>query len=189
MMVTAAAFNEVFDEVVAGPLVAVGAWQQGRRVFYADGSLMVALLRVEHRWIPPAELQLAVRHRLLRTMDDEEPTKPPTNPSEYPIRLRPSEADSLLSPRWRYSPVVGHGTPTDSIGYPEMTADQCRVVLKPIGTKLAEVVPQLSGRLSVERVFRSMQRFSSDTWIEQRWIEDLKAAPHRSPRPTTRGLP
>ncbi len=108
-MVAADEFNRVFDEVIAGSVLAIGGWQRGRRLFFTDDSLAVALLRVEHRWTPPAKLQLAVRHRVLRTMDDELPTEPPTNPVEYPIRVRPSQVDTLLSVDWQYSPVMGQG--------------------------------------------------------------------------------
>ena len=179
MVVAAAEFNEVFDEVIAGPLTAMGAWQRGRRLFYSDDSLAIALLRVEHRWIPPAELQLAVRHHVLRTMDDEMPAEPPTNPLEYPIRVGPSRARTLLSSHWHYRPVVGQRGPSDSIGYPAMSVDECRAILAPIGVAVAEVLPHLSQHLCVERVLDSVERYGSDSWIEQRWMADFRASLRR----------
>lgn len=179
MVVAAAEFNTVFDEVVAESLITIGAWQRGRRLFYSDDVLAVALLRVEHRWKPPAQLQLAVRHRMLHTMDDETPLEPPTNPFEYPIRVRPSEADALLSPDWQYTSVIGQRGPTDSIAYPTMAVDECRAVLAPIGAALTETLPRLSQHLSVDRVLNSIEMYGSDTWIEQRWIADLQASLRR----------
>ena len=175
-MVAAAEFNEVFDEVVSVALVEMGALQRGRRLLYSDELLSIALLRVEHRWIPPAVLQLAVRHRALRTMDDEVPTEPPTNPQEYPIRVRPSQVTALLSDRWQYQPVVGQRGPTDSIAYPTMTVDECRAALTPIGAVLARTLPELSQHLSAERTLDSMEEYGSNTWIEQRWIADLQTS-------------
>ena len=112
-------------------------------------------------------------------MDDELPTEPPTNPVEYPIRVRPSRVDTLLSVDWQYSPVMGQGGPTDSIAYPMMTTDECRAALAPIGSALAEVLPQLSHHLSVARMLESIRKHGSNAWIEQRWIADLQASQPR----------
>ncbi len=177
-MVVAADFNAAFDELVADPVLGIGGWQKGRRLFFVDASLMVAVLRTEMRWIPPAELLLVVRHRALRDMDDGVPREPPTNPHEYPIKARPSQAAALLRDDWAFAPeTVGLGRRyglTDDVPYPHMSVEDCRRVLPPIGEVLVDVLPQLSAHLTAERLLSLLEQGGGESWIEQRWIADLR---------------
>ncbi|MCP3882626.1 MAG: hypothetical protein GY701_30150 [Sulfitobacter sp.] len=171
----AAEFNEIFDELIAGPICGVGGWQQGRRVFFTDDTITAAVLRTERRYVPPAHLTLVVRHRWLRDFDGEVPKSPPRDPSEYPVKLPTQEISALKSDDWRYVPYNLGRWPFDVVPYRSWSHATVREAFDPLGKVLAYWLPRVSELLPAERMLERLRADGEDAWCEQRWIEDLEA--------------
>ncbi len=170
----AAEFNEIFDELVGSRVCAVGGWQEGRRVFFANDTITAAVFRVGVRYRPAAQFTLAVRHRCLRDFDGDVPQAPPKDPSEYPVKLRPTEVHSLDDVAWRYVPHNLGRWPRDVLPYREWSPAMVRSTLDPIGEVLAGYLPRLGEILPAERMLDRLRADGEDAWCEQRWISDLE---------------
>jgi hypothetical protein len=91
------------------------------------------------------------------------------NPSEYPIKIRPSEIGDLAK-RFRYRPWnLGH-VPKDL-----MSDKDAPHQLAQLGSALERYVPALPDQLTPERIVANIERYGEGAWCEQRWIEDYRA--------------
>jgi hypothetical protein len=175
IVVATTEFNAIYDEIVAAPLVAIGAQQKGRRVFYEDRNLAAALFRTELRYQSPVKLTLVIRHRFLRDRQERIPEQPPTEPSDYPVKIAPSHAEAILSPQWRYQPHNLGRWPSDTIPYPQWSTAQLRAALTPIGECLEALLPDLCDLLTPQRMLEQLRANGEDAWCERLWIADLEA--------------
>ncbi|MCP3877279.1 MAG: hypothetical protein GY701_02625 [Sulfitobacter sp.] len=165
-------FNELFDEIVSPAFVSRGGHQAGRRLFIVTDTLTVALLRTETRHQPPPRYTLCFRHNGMRTMDEVVPTSPPTNPSDYMIKVAPSSATAILEQSWHYEPHNLGRFPGDEIDH----SGRAKLVirrLRTLRTQIDTVLPRLDTVLTPTRLAAQLQASGEDAWCERMWIEDL----------------
>lgn len=168
----AASFEERFRVLVAEPATTVGFERWGKDLWFERDGLRAAVLRTEprHQW--PFRLTLVVGHNCLRDFDDRRPPPRSREPSEYPVKIRPSDAQSLVRRlrRWRYEPYNLGRSPGD-----EMDDQHVDRQLEVIGTALVKAAPQLADRLTPRAVLDELTKRGEAAWAEQRWIEDYRA--------------
>ena len=167
-------FNALFDSEDSERVVAVGGYQDGRSLFWESNTLTVALLRTELRYSPPPELTLLVLHRRMRNMDEEIPTSPPKRPNDYPLKLRPNEAKSLLAPGFRYRPQNLGRFDRETFDYSTGPTPRLRMRLEVIGRELCSILPELDRHWTSERFVRHLTSEGENAWCEQMWINDLQ---------------
>ena len=166
--VDATKFSEHFEELVAEPARRGGFESWGKGLWMQHDGVRVAVLRTETRNIWPFRFTLVAGHDCLRDFDDRCPPPRSPNPSEYPVKTRPSDARRLLK-RYRYEPHNLGRWPAD-----EMDDGHLRRQLSEIGGVLEEVGPQLPRCLTAEIVLRELERNGEGAWAEARWIEDYR---------------
>jgi hypothetical protein len=137
-----------------------------------DG-LRVAVLRTERYHMWPFSFTLVAGHDCLRDFDDRRPPPRSRNPSEYPVKAKPSDAKRLLK-RYRYEPHNLGRWPAD-----EMDDRHLPRQLSRIGGALQEAGPLLHRRLTPEVVLRELERHGEGAWAEARWMEDYREFIHR----------
>ncbi|WP_417541271.1 hypothetical protein [Microbacterium maritypicum] len=151
---------------MAAPAQTVGFERWGKRLWYEQDGLRVVLLRTELRNSWPFKLTLAVGHSCLRDFDGRQPAPRSASPSEYPIKIKPSQT-AYLTDKYRYVPLNLGRWPSDV-----MSDDTAEAQLQQIGAALAEHVPSLSRELTPQRMVASIKRYGQNAWCEQRWIDD-----------------
>jgi hypothetical protein len=171
-LVDAATFNGWFDELVVRPTQQVGLEPWGKSLWMERDGLQVALIRTGRPAIWPYSLTLIARHVCLRDFDDRMPPPRSRNASEYPVKVAPSQAKSLVK-RYRYKPY-NLGKFPDDLMDPWGDERKVRRLLEKIGRTLADVVPVLPDCLTPEVVLREIERHGEGAWVEARWIEDYR---------------
>jgi hypothetical protein len=169
------AFESLFALHVAEPARVVGFERWGKRLWFERDGLRVALLRTELRNIWPFELTLVVGHSCLRDFKDRQPAPRSASPSEYPIKIKPSQTAQLTT-GYRYVPHNRGRWPSDVIG-----DDTAEAQLQQIGATLAQNLPSLSRDLTPQKVLAAIRRDSENAWCEQRWIDDYETELSRLP--------
>jgi hypothetical protein len=164
----AAEFEMLFDEHVATPAASVGFERWGKDLWFERDGVRAALLRTELRYIWPFEFTLVIGHSCLRDFDDSLPAPRSRDVSEYPIKLRPSDAVGLR-----------HGLqykPWNLGKYPqEMMQDGIvEEQLMRIGRVLVDSAPRFVCDVASEVVLAALLRDGEGAWCEQRWIEDYR---------------
>lgn len=161
-------FEEGFRLLVAEPALAAGFERWGKGLWFERDGLRAAVLRTElrHQW--PFRLTLVAGHDCLRDFDDQRPPPRSRNPSEYPVKIRPSDAASLVR-RYRYTPYNLGRWPSD-----EMDDRDLEGQLRAIGSALANAAPMLADRLTPRVVLDELLARGEEAWVEQRWIEDYR---------------
>jgi len=170
----AATFNEVFDEEIGERVRAAGGSQRGRSVFLGSETLQLAVLRTEHRWMPPPKLTIAIRHQQMRDMAEEVPTNRSNEPNDYPVKVAPSDLGRLLQPAWRYDPL-GSRSRSDTFDYKRSAPGDIRHRLSAVGEEVVELFPLLSARLTAAFFLEMFTAQGHDWWSERMWIEDMRA--------------
>lgn len=171
----AAEFNELFDIELAAGLVSVGAEQIGRSVFWRSANLSVAILRTESRYIPPPQYTLLVRHRAMRNMEEKVPAGGSKRPSDYPLKLRPSDAKSLLGSAFRYEPQNLGRFEKETFDYATSSKRQLRKRMKRLRRELSDVLSRIDQHWTPDRFVWHLTNEGEDAWCERMWIEDLKS--------------
>ncbi len=162
------AFESLFSQHVAEPARAVGFERWGKRLWFERDGLRAALLRTELRNVWPFELTLVVGHSCLRDFKGRQPAPRSGSPSEYPVKIKPSQTERLTT-GYRYVPHNLGRPPSDVLG--DDTAD---AQLRQIGAALVEHLPSLSSCLTPQKVLAAIRRDGENAWCEQRWIDDYK---------------
>ena len=131
----ASAFEELFSHHVVAPAVEVGFERWGKGLRWERDGLRVAILRTELRAIWPFKLTLVAGHTWLRDFQDRGPMPWTRDPSQYPIKVRPSEVRDLAR-RFRYRPWNLGRWPSD-----EMSERDTAKQLARIGSEVAKHAP------------------------------------------------
>jgi hypothetical protein len=167
--VDAQRFGELFERLVAVPVAAVGFERWGKGLRWESEGLRVAVLRTELRNIWPFAFTLVVGHAFLRDFDERCPAPWSRNPSEYPIKARPSEIAQLVR-KFRYEPWNLGRYPQD-----EMSDRKAESQLERMGEELVRWVPVMPERLTPLVVLEGIRIRGEGAWCEQRWVEDYAA--------------
>lgn len=167
----AGTFERLFVQHVTEPSVAVGFERWGKGL-WLDGphGMRAAVLRTESRYTWPFELTLVVGHDCLRDFEDRNPAPRSRNPSEWPIKIAPSDAAGLLKRRWRYEPHNLGRWPSDVMD--DAAASE---QLQQIGRALTTAFPDVADVLTPVTVRSQVAKRGEDAWCERRWIADYDA--------------
>lgn len=168
VVVRAAEFDSLFRTHVVEPLRTVGFERWDSSLWFEDSGLRAAVLRTELRSTWPFKLTLAVGHDCLRDSQDRLPAPRSRNPSDYPIKLEPSAARSLLG-RWRYVPYNLGRFPAD-----ELTDGKVADQLLDVRSALADTFPGLLTTVTPDAVLRQLKQHGEGSWCERRWIADYE---------------
>lgn len=169
----AAAFNDLFDETVSGPLASYGFAPHGRRLVADDGLLQLVLARTEMRSQPPARLTLLARHVFLRDRSEQVPTSPPREPADYVIAIAPSELPNIVAGTWTYAVQPLNRTPGDPIDYRVLDRETVATELSRITRNVIDALPLLPQRWSPATLRAALAARGDDAWwIERMWLAD-----------------
>ena len=166
----ASRFDGLFVRHVVGPAERAGFARWGKGLWFERQGLRAALLRTELRYIWPFAFTLVVGHDCLRDFDDRLPAPRSRNPSEWPVKLRPSLARDLVD-GWTYLPWNTGRWPADTME-DKVVAEQ----LAAIGDALAASFPEVIEHLTPAAVVQQLRRNGDSAWCERRWIADYVAA-------------
>ena len=168
----AAAFNGLFDEVVANELAPLGFVPNGRRLVAEDEVSQVAVIRTELRSGPPVRFTFVLRHRFLRIRDETIPTALPRSASDFPIKVAPSLLADVVAGRWAYAPVL-NAPPADVIEYRTMAPADVRRALERLAAVVGAAYPGVLAVWTPARLRAELAARGSDAWwIERLWLDD-----------------
>lgn len=168
--VRASEFDVLFERDVVDVVASVGFEPWGKSLWFSTGGMRAAVLRTELRSQWPFRLTLVVGHDCLRDFEDRCPAPRSRNVSEYPIKVRPSDADALLGD-WHYQPWNQGRCPAD-----ELSDEQVESQLASIGRVLTAAFPAIVNVLTPERMLDEIGRHGERAWCERRWMSDYQAA-------------
>jgi hypothetical protein len=161
-------YHELFLELLAEPVAALGFELWGKSLLLEEGLLRVAVLRTETRNDWPFQYTLMVGHTCLRDWKDRMPAPPSRAPSDWPIKAAPSRARELAGP-FRYEPDLDRPLVHD-----EMDETRLEEQLTDMADALVAAVPAFPETLHPEIVLRELRRHTTGFWTERRWIEDYE---------------
>ncbi len=168
-------FNTLFETEIATPLAAIGAVRDEHSLFWESDSLTVGLLRTGNRATPPPQLTLFVRHKVMRDLDEKLPSRLTRRPNDYPFKLAPSSAASLLDPNFVYTPLNLGDYPAEVYSCPPESPEEIQARLAELATLLNATLPQLESHLTAAKMLAHLTDEGDNAWCEQLWIQDLKA--------------
>lgn len=168
-----ASFNAHVDQIVAPAFTSRGGHQRGRRLFVDIDPWAIALLRTNLRNQPPPAFTLCIRHRQMRDFDDVIGGPPPTEPSQYPLKLAPGEVHDVFAATWRYRPMNLGSFPREEFGH-TFSDEAALDALWSLRRVLDDALPRLGLEFHSTRLLCELERHGEGAWCEQRWIEDLR---------------
>ena len=166
--VRAADFDLLFDSLVVEPTASAGFQRWGSGLWFEVGGLRAALLRTELRHTWPFAFTLVVGHTCLRNFVGQTSARS-RNVSEWPIKVRPSQAPELATAGWRYRPYNLGRYPQD-----RMTAGEVQSQLAAIERGLSATFPAIVDQLTHTLMVEQLKRNGEQAWCEMRWIEDYE---------------
>lgn len=172
----AAEFDPLFQRLVARPLAEKGFEPWGKSLFFQQDGLRAALMRSELRSTWPFAFTLLVSHDCLRDFDGRMPAPKSRVVNEWPIKMNPLDAPSLLG-KWTYRPYnLNHGPKLEMRD--GLVPEQLAEITRSIQATFPAVIPKLtpSVMLAQLREHGDILKDGQQAWCERQWIEDYRAA-------------
>ncbi|MFL9924470.1 hypothetical protein PQR62_09345 [Herbaspirillum lusitanum] len=174
-------FEEIFDEIVARPLEAIGFQKKGTRLLSDDGLVQIAWVRGGGRLASPGTIvHLACfRHSFLRDKSETVPTAAPGEPGEYPWVFSSEELLNTNPQDWAFDPSRLMSLPYGRLDFSTLsTADVISALTdrRTAFTKYVSWARALSLKEAHEQIASHVEKF----WVARLWDQDYRSFPTSS---------